>query len=231
MNARTAPPSSGYGIRCARPAEARAVAALLARAFADDPVMAWMVPGPAGRERRIAAFFRLAQRQQRPRAGGVRLAATGGGRLLAAALWSGPGRWKASGLQELAAVPHYARVFGARGLSRAAGVQNALHEAHPDAPHWYLSTLGTDPAMQGAGVGSTLLREQLAHCDRLGQCAYLESSKASNVPFYERFGFRVTRELRLPDGGPTLWTMWREPVPGPRRPGTVPAGPDRHPRR
>ncbi|MFF3676272.1 GNAT family N-acetyltransferase [Streptomyces sp. NPDC002120] len=214
MNARTAPPSSGYGIRCARPAEARAVAALLARAFADDPVMTWMVPGPAGRERRIAAYFRLAQRQQRPRAGGVRLAATSGGRLLAAALWSGPGRWKASAVQELATLPHYARVFGARGLPRAADVQNALHEAHPDAPHWYLSTLGTDPALQGTGVGTALVREQLAHCDRLGQCAYLESSKASNVPFYERFGFRVTHELPLPDGGPTLWTMWREPGPG-----------------
>ncbi|MFE9929719.1 GNAT family N-acetyltransferase [Streptomyces sp. NPDC005533] len=219
MNARTAPASSGYGIRCARPVEARAVAALLARAFADDPVMTWMVPGPAGRERRIAAYFKLAQRQQRPRAGGVRLAATSGGRLLAAALWSGPGLWKASAVWELAAVPHYARVFGVRGLSRAADVQNALHEAHPDVPHWYLSTLGTDPATQGAGVGTALVREQLAHCDRLGQCAYLESSKASNVPFYERFGFRVTREIRMPDGGPVLWAMWRDPMPaGPTGP-------------
>ncbi|MDX3533056.1 N-acetyltransferase [Streptomyces sp. MB09-01] len=228
MNARTAPPSSGYGIRCARPAEARAVAALLARAFADDPVMTWMIPGPACRARRTAVYFRLAQRQQRPRAGGVRVAATGGGRLLAAALWSGPGRWKTSAVQELAAVPHYARAFGPRGLPRAADVQNALHEVHPDAPHWYLSTLGTDPALQGAGIGSALVREQLAHCDRLGEPAYLESSRASNVPFYERFGFRVTREIRLPDDGPALWTMWREPG---RRTGPAAGGPARHPRR
>ncbi|WP_404962213.1 GNAT family N-acetyltransferase [Streptomyces sp. 147326] len=228
MNARTAPPSSGYGIRCARPTEARAVATLLARAFADDPVMTWMIPGHADQERRIAVYFRLAQLQQRPRAGGVRVAATVGGRLLAAALWSGPGRWKSSAVQELAAMPHYVRAFGVRGLPRAADVQNALHEIHPDAPHWYLPTLGTDPALQGAGIGSALVREQLAHCDGLGEPAYLESSKASNVPFYERFGFRVTREIRLPDGGPTLWTMWREPGHGT---GPVTAGPTRHPRR
>ncbi|MET9959813.1 GNAT family N-acetyltransferase [Streptomyces sp. NPDC006326] len=210
MNARAALPSAGYGIRCARRAESRTVAALLACAFADDPVMAWMIPDPSDRLHRIALYFELAQRQQRPRAGAVRVAATADGRLLGAALWSGPGRWKTSPLQELAALPRYARVFGARGMSRAADVQNTLHAAHPEDPHWYLPALGTDPALQGAGIGSALVREQLAHCDRLGQPAYLESGKASNVPFYERLGFRVTREIRLPDGGPALWPMWRD---------------------
>ncbi|MFI8261019.1 MULTISPECIES: GNAT family N-acetyltransferase [unclassified Streptomyces] len=210
MSARTARPTAPYGIRRPRPAETGAVAVLLARAFADDAVMAWMFPDAAGRARRAARFFGLAQRQQRPRAGAVRVAATAGGRLLAAALWSGPGHWRPSAARELAAMPRYAYVFGVRGLSRAAGVQEALHEAHPDTPHWYLPTLGTDPAFQGTGVGSALVREQLAHCDRLGQPAYLESSMASNIPFYEGLGFRVTGEIRLPDGGPTLWPMWRD---------------------
>ncbi|MCY0943840.1 GNAT family N-acetyltransferase [Streptomyces antarcticus] len=222
MNARTAPLSAGYGIRCARPTESGAIAALLARAFTDDPVTAWMFPDPSDRERRTSRFFTRLQRQQRPRAGGVRVAATAEGQLLAAALWSGPGRWKPSAVRELAALPHYARVFGTDGLRRAADVENSLQEAHPEVPHWYLPTLGTDPAVQGAGAGSALVRQQTAHCDRLGRPAYLESSKPSNVPFYERHGFRVTREVRLPDGGPTLWAMWRDPAadlaPGPGGP-------------
>ncbi|MFD7630999.1 GNAT family N-acetyltransferase [Streptomyces sp. NPDC059851] len=216
MNAGTSLPSAAYGIRWARPAESGAVAALLALSFADDPVMGWMVPDRSGRQPRIARYFGLAQRQQRPRDGAVRVAATADGRLLAAALWSGPGRWKTSPLRELAAMPTYARVFGLRGMPRAAGVQNALHGAHPDAPHWYLLAIGTDPDVRGAGIGSALLHQQLDRCDRLGQSAYLESSNPSNVPFYERFGFRTTTPIHLPDGGPTVWPMWR--TPGPHRP-------------
>ncbi|MFE9480561.1 GNAT family N-acetyltransferase [Streptomyces spororaveus] len=212
MSTRPAAPLAGYGIRPARPAESGAVAALLARAFADDPVMAWMIPA-AGRERGIARYFRLAQRQQRPRAGAVRVAATAEGRLLAAALWSGPGRWKPSAVQELAALPGYAGIFGLRGMPRAGEVQEAMHEAHPRMPHWYLPSVGTDRGLQGRGVGSALLVQQLADCDRLGQPAYLESSNVTNIPFYEKLGFRVTGEIRLPGGGPTLWPMWRDPSP------------------
>ncbi|MFJ7262839.1 GNAT family N-acetyltransferase [Streptomyces globosus] len=213
MSTRTRPLPQAFGIRRARPDEARTVAGLLALAFADDPVMAWMVPGGGPDQmRRIALYFRLAQRQQRPREGAVRVAATQDGRLLAAALWSGPGRWRAPAVREWAAMPRYVRVFGPRGLGRAAEVQECLHRAHPEEPHWYLPTVGTDPHARGAGVGSALVREQLAHCDRLGEAAYLESSKASNVPFYERFGFRVAGEIRLPDGGPVLWPMWRDPA-------------------
>ncbi|MFJ5548174.1 GNAT family N-acetyltransferase [Streptomyces sp. NPDC093225] len=217
MNVRAGLLTQGFGVRCARPGEGRAIAALLARAFADDPVMSWMLPDPSGRERRAALYFRLAQRRQRPRSGAVRVAATRDGRLLSAALWSGPGQWQTSPLQDLRAVPRYVRVFGPGGLRRAAEVQNTLHEAHPHLPHWYLPTVGTDPEVQGTGAGSALLREQLALCDLLGESAYLESSRPSNVPFYERLGFRVTGEIPLPDGGPTLWPMWRDPASTPVR--------------
>jgi ribosomal protein S18 acetylase RimI-like enzyme len=85
---------------------------------------------------------------------------------------------------------------------------------HPQRPHWYLGGIGTDPPLQGSGIGTELMRSRLARCDAAGMPAYLESSKERNVPFYERHGFTVTRELRIPDGGPLLWLMWRDPRPG-----------------
>jgi hypothetical protein len=51
----------------------------------------------------------------------------------------------------------------------------------------------------------------LEQCDTEGLPAYLESSKEKNIPLYERYGFKVTDELRLVKGGPPLWPMWREP--------------------
>ncbi len=73
--------------------------------------------------------------------------------------------------------------------------------------------IGADPAAQGTGQGAALLRSGLAKADAAGLPACLESSKASNLPFYEHFGFTVREEVRLPGGGPTLWAKRREPRP------------------
>jgi GNAT superfamily N-acetyltransferase len=72
--------------------------------------------------------------------------------------------------------------------------------------------LGTDTAHQGKGIGSSLLAPILATCDEEGLPAYLESSKESNIPFYNRHGFEVSGEVKAKDG-PTLWPMYREPRP------------------
>jgi ribosomal protein S18 acetylase RimI-like enzyme len=73
--------------------------------------------------------------------------------------------------------------------------------------------LGTAAGSQGKGVGSAVLAPVLKRCDEDGIGAYLESSKESNIAFYNRHGFEVTRELPLPSGGPSVWLMWREPKP------------------
>ena len=60
------------------------------------------------------------------------------------------------------------------------------------------------------GYGNALMRSRLDRCDAEYAPAYLESSNPDNVPYYERFGFEVTGEIRLPDG-PSLVPMWRQP--------------------
>jgi hypothetical protein len=58
-----------------------------------------------------------------------------------------------------------------------------------------------------------VLAPVLARCDADQAPAYLEATKERNVGIYESMGFRVVRTIVLPDGGPTLWTMWRDPQP------------------
>ncbi len=54
-----------------------------------------------------------------------------------------------------------------------------------------------------------VIRRGLAKADAAGMPAYLESSKETNIPIYQSFGFEVTGEIALPNG-PTLWPMWRK---------------------
>ena len=82
---------------------------------------------------------------------------------------------------------------------------------HPTEPHWYLAVIGSDPLVRGKGFGQLLMRSRLDRCDAEHAPAYLESSNPVNVPYYERFGFEVTGELKLPGGGPSLIPMWRRP--------------------
>jgi ribosomal protein S18 acetylase RimI-like enzyme len=95
---------------------------------------------------------------------------------------------------------------------------SALHEfnrfeaqAHPKAPHWYLSGIATDPDCQRRGIASALMAPVFEHCDARSIPAFLITQTEANVPFYAGRGFVVTGQADLPKGGPHLWLMWREP--------------------
>lgn len=197
-------------VRTAGDADAAEIAAVLGRAFDDDPVWRWLLPDDASRVRRMTALFGVMLRQVHLRHGATEATGRGGG-TEAAALWDPPGHWHIPLRRQAAQGAPLVRILGTRtpATLRALG---AIEKHHPKEPHWYLAVLGTDPPAQGNGLGAALLRSRLDRCDAEGLPSYLESSKEQNVPYYERFGFRVTRELTLPGKGcPPVWLMWREP--------------------
>ncbi|WP_137723641.1 GNAT family N-acetyltransferase [Prescottella subtropica] len=188
----------------------RAVSVALADAFDDDPVMCWILPDPQRRPSGMARLFGAEIRYHHLAGGGAELAHADDGTIVGGALWDPPGRWKQSPWTSLLSLPTVALALG-RQLQVGAEVGNTLDAAHPAEPHWYLATIGTSTAGRGGGHGKTLLNSRLSRCDAAGLPAYLESSKEANIPYYERFGFEVSGEIVLPDGGPTLWQMWRRP--------------------
>jgi ribosomal protein S18 acetylase RimI-like enzyme len=215
-------------LRRAASGDVPGLAAMLARAFIDDPVAEWSCR-PDSLRRSVLERFYTTRTGQLLADDEVWVT----GEQTSAALWAPPKRWKLTALQD-------ARLSGAllhpRLLARAPLVVVGLlglERNHPVAPpHWYLAFLGTDPSAQGQGLGSAVLRPVLEQCDSDGIAdgvaaylesskedkpnmqgpmpAYLESSKESNISFYERFGFKVIGEHRLPRG-PKVWPMWRDP--------------------
>jgi GNAT superfamily N-acetyltransferase len=205
------PRGGSRAVRAARRDEAALLGEVLADAFAEDPVFAWLIP-PQVRDRngRLRTFFtsmsRGYLRQGKP------CYVTGDAS--AAALWAAPGGW-AMPLSHiiLEAVP--SGLAFRRRLLRALRTQEQIERLHAgqSAPHWYLGYLGTRCGRQGQGLGSQMLREVLSGLDTDGVPAYLESSSQRNLPLYERNGFRVVGELQALGHGPTIWRMWREPQP------------------
>jgi ribosomal protein S18 acetylase RimI-like enzyme len=100
---------------------------------------------------------------------------------------------------------------GRRVAERWAQVYRSLEDVHPDAPHWYLSLLGVDPAHQGRGLGRSLLESWLRSVDREAAASYLETDREQNLAFYRRAGFDVRAEIRVL--GIDVWCMWRPPRP------------------
>lgn len=97
-----------------------------------------------------------------------------------------------------------------RNRRMAISLLRSMDKKHPSEPHVYLALLGVDPSAQGQGIGKFLLQPRLDHCDENGFPVYLETQKPENLPYYERFGFKVRDTVAL-DRTPTIWSMWRDP--------------------
>lgn len=180
---------------------------MLARAFEPDPVSRYLFPLAFRRSRGLRAFFRCQLRSDLLAFGGVYTTDEHAGM----AAWAPPGKPMASGVRGILSVlPVVPYVLGA-ATPRALKFLARMEAVHARDPHWYLATLGTEPALQGRGIGGALLAPVLARCDREGMPAQLESSNPRNVPFYRRQGFEVIDEFQVASGAPVLAVMRREP--------------------
>ncbi len=188
-----------------------AAAALLGRAFADDPLMKFLVAErssvPDGARRFFEASLKLGLRQ-----GEVHVLADMEG----AAVWLRPDHTKV-GLSAMLGSGMLAATLGmgVKSLGRFASIYRyvePLEELTVPGPHWLLMLLGIDPPHQGKGLGGRLLAPVLERADADGVACYLDSGNERNLAFYHRHGFEVAREVQIPKG-PKVWAMVREPIP------------------
>lgn len=194
------------------PARAGEAAAVLARAFSEDPAWVWALPDARRRERVLAWFFRAAIRYAL-RLGEVHATA---GLPVGAAIVLPPARPLLDDLGLVRAglwqMPLRA---GPRGFARFVTQGRVLDERHARdvAPrHGYVWLLGVAEEQRGRGVGSALLRAVTARRDAEGVPTYLDTTNQRNLAFYARHGFAPVHEGVFPGGGCRYWTLLREPA-------------------
>lgn len=188
-------------VRPAGEHEQQRVIDVITLAFSSDPMARWSFPD--------AGIF-LSQMPEVARAFGGRGFALGAAHLAdggkAAAMWLPPD--EEPDLERLGAITE--QYAPKERLADMMAVFEQMDHFHPKEPCWFLPLIGVDPACQGRGYGSALLRYALERCDRDGLPAYLESSNERNVPLYERHGF-VTMGRIQAGQSPALVPMLRRP--------------------
>jgi GNAT superfamily N-acetyltransferase len=194
-------------VRKATAGEAGTLAAILARAFYDGPVMRWVITDEQRRAELLERSFGLYLRKLWFKQDECYTTGSGVG----AIVWERPGQWKAGIVDQLRLLPSMARVNG-RLLPRILRGLAALEANHPAALHYYLPCVGVAPEWQGRGLGAALMRPVLDRCDAENVPAYLEATSPRNRALYERHGFEVTEEFLLGPGSPPVWRMWRTPA-------------------
>lgn len=92
-------------------------------------------------------------------------------------------------------------------LMRLMKMMGAWKKHDPQKPHWHLKEIGIAPDFQGKGIGSKMMKFYCDIIDRDSIEAFHETDRPENVPFYERFGFRVVGEETV--NGAKNWYMLR----------------------
>jgi ribosomal protein S18 acetylase RimI-like enzyme len=180
----------------------------LARAFFDYPLMVYAAPDPAWRGGAVETLYTAILRDAF--CYGEVHASPGDEGI---ACWLPPGVPLPALFREIrAGLLSLPGAFGWKGFRRLLEYgqwHTKLHHELVHGPHWFLASIGVDPARQGRGIGGALLEAVTAKADEQRLPCYLETHKEENVRLYERHGFVLARVCEVPGHPIRFWPMLR----------------------
>ncbi|MDA9555743.1 GNAT family N-acetyltransferase [Pelobium sp.] len=89
------------------------------------------------------------------------------------------------------------RCIGIGNIGKAMKRESAIKELQPKIPMYYLWFIGVDAKYQNNGIGSQLLEFVIADSEEKQLPVFLETSTLKNLPWYQKFGFKIYNELQL----------------------------------
>lgn len=198
-------------VRAAAPDDREIALRTIVRAFERDPLLRFFFPADERYAAAAPVFFGFIFDLDLED-GEVLVAGDG----LAVSLWERPREVAASQDDDLerrwdALVVPYLRPDEDERIGR---FEAAARSIAAEGPHRYLGVLATDPDHHGRGLARAVLEPVFARDDADRIPTKLQTCTPNNLPFYERFGFRVHAETTIA-GGPLLWELVRAPHPVP----------------
>jgi GNAT superfamily N-acetyltransferase len=192
-------------IRPAVPADTDHITRVLAAAFLDTPDGPWLVPNQADR-RRVYQRYCTALVDYTLQYGHIDVTDS----LDAAAVW----------FDHTQPPPPQAQDEYERLRATACGgyadrfrlLDDVFAAQYPSRPHHYLAWLGVHPSRQCRGLGTALLAHRHRQLDAAGLPAFLIATSSGARQLYVRHGYTPPKApFFLPDSGPPMWPMQREP--------------------
>ncbi|MCG8915161.1 hypothetical protein L6E12_05075 [Actinokineospora sp. PR83] len=203
----TEPATAARTIRPAGPEDTDRLCGLLAEAFQDDPLTAWILPDPAERAAALPAFFRVFVDLSLAH-GGVLVGGVGGD-FAAVLLYLSPAGWEEAQERDEDVQRRLAEAVGSgtAALFTILAMQAAHHPS--EEPQYYASFGAVRPGEQQGGWMTEMLGLLVDRADAEGVPTYVEASSPGGYAVSLRNGFApLGAEIRLPDG-PVLRPMWR----------------------
>jgi ribosomal protein S18 acetylase RimI-like enzyme len=169
--------------------ELPAAAALLARAYRDNPLTVALIGDDPHARLAITEAIFLARLEAMP----PPLGARAGGVLGGAAGFSPPGAPGPDADLFLAALSR----GGEPLIGRTGDMLAAVRRHSPAGPLWHLGPVGVDPAFQHRGIGRLLVARFCENMDAQGASATLDTDQPRNVRLYERHGFKTVHTAKV----------------------------------
>lgn len=89
------------------------------------------------------------------------------------------------------------RCIGFSNMRKAMERESKVKKLQPNGRLYYLWFIGVKLSDQNKGIGSNLLNEIIKEADSENRTICLETSTLDNIPWYEKFGFKIYDKLDL----------------------------------